>query len=216
MAEGEKIGRTGLPRGLQGSPRSGGRVVVGKNEEGVEKGLEGGMWAIRRSRRGGKDEIIGFKEGVKVGEQGRNDGGVERPAVMGEGGMEAGGVEVIRGASRRRGGVGSGVAEGAEVHGCGEFGKTDRGRGVVEACKGAMVLFVGLKKAGMVEVKVVEEGAMESMMGEGLCGVVEVNVVVGNPTRGMDFEPMGEFRSEGLGNVCGEIQVGDTACMLLK
>ena len=68
MTEGEKIGRTGLQRGLQGSPGSGGRAVVGKNEERVKKGVEGGMWVSRRSRGGGKDEVKGFGERVKVGD----------------------------------------------------------------------------------------------------------------------------------------------------
>ena len=76
---------------------------------------------------------------------------------------------------------------------------------MMKACEGAMVLFVCLKKVRMVEDKVVEEGALDRIMGKGVCGVMEVNVVVGNPTRGMEFEPVGEFRSEGLSNACGEV-----------
>ena len=40
MAEGDKIGREGLPRRLQGVPWGGGRAAVGKSEERAKKGVE--------------------------------------------------------------------------------------------------------------------------------------------------------------------------------
>ena len=43
-------------------------MVVGESEERAKKDVEGGVRAGRRSHGGGKDEVKGFKEGVKVRE----------------------------------------------------------------------------------------------------------------------------------------------------
>ena len=94
VMEGEDVGWTRLARRLKISPGGGRGSIVGKDKERTKKQMKGGARTSTGLKGVGEDEFKGVKEGVE-GSKGRGDGGVESPAMVRDGGMWTGGVEVI-------------------------------------------------------------------------------------------------------------------------